>query len=227
MKGSKQNSRTIYILIGLMLLVLIALIVTSIMIAKQYHVNNQVPVVYAAPIQKESSDKNDKVDQPEFHHYNSMNSHMVPHVSVYDVVNRDYRVLNDPLYPALARQDAFSLARFMNEPRLQAHATQGMGDTYRLVGYMVSQEEKTDAWKLYARQTQGSHRSVADFYAEPASRDMQGMKIALSQGGITSPPLRDVYNIPDSLNVTHPMFDRSATYSVVSLPNSDFGSLYF
>jgi hypothetical protein len=148
-------------------------------------------------------------------------------VMVDPVIERDYRVLDDSLYPALFRGDASGVRRLMNEPRLAAHNTRDASDSYRLVGYMVNQEEKADSWKLFARSTHGSHRSAADFYGEPANKDMAGMKIALSETGVSSPPLRDVYNIPDQVNIRHPMFSQGSMYSVVTLPPPSLGSGYF
>jgi hypothetical protein len=145
------------------------------------------------------------------------------------VRDRDIRVLSDPLYPPVGRADAEGTRRLMSEPRLYPTATSypPTNDTYRLVGYLVNAEDKTDSWKLFSRQSQHSRRSFADFYAEPASKDSQGVKIPLSQpDGITSPRLRDIYDLPDQVSIKHPMFSH-APYIVVQLPAADLASGYY
>ena len=141
---------------------------------------------------------------------------------------RDVRVLNDPLYPPINRQDADSTRRLMSEPRLQPTASSSYNsDSYRLVGYLVNSQDKSDSWKLFARQSQPPRRSLADFYAEPASRDTAGLKIPLStQDGVTSPRLRDIYDLPDQVTIKHPMFQPGVHYIIVQLPSSDLASGY-
>lgn len=143
------------------------------------------------------------------------------------VRERDVRVLSDPLYPPINRQDADSTRRLMGEPRLQPAYNNPSNDTYRLVGYLVNAQDKSDSWKLFARQTQPPRRSLGDFYAEPSSRDSAGIKVPLSgTDGITTPRLRDVYDLPQEVQIKHPMFQADTPYVVVQLPSSDLGSGY-
>jgi hypothetical protein len=149
-----------------------------------------------------------------------------PHHKVVNVVSeRDYRVLSDPLYPPINRQNVENTYRMMNEPRLIPESRSS--DTYRLVGYLVNTEDKKDSWKLFARQSEGSRRSYADFYAEPSSRDVQGIKIPLSVDNITTPRLYDLYDLPTSVTIRHPMFNHSQPYTVVALPMTQFSTGYY
>lgn len=141
------------------------------------------------------------------------------------VVNRDVRVIKDELYPPYNRPSYDVTRRYMNEPILNPVPTRdGSNDTYRIVGYLVSEEDKNDVWKLFARE---KHRgSSADFYASPANRNYD-MKIHLNQENMIGPnKFKDLYDMPDQLMFNHPMFSRS-TYRVVSLSNSDYSSTYF
>ena len=133
------------------------------------------------------------------------------------VQERDVRVLRDELYPPLNRPSTYIAERTYNEPRIRAVATQDTSDTYRLVGYLVAQEDKGDTWKLFARETHRGGRS--EFYATPANRNYD-MKVKIEDSS-----MRDIYNMPDSIFIMHPMFAKSR-YQVVELPQSSLDSPY-
>ena len=141
------------------------------------------------------------------------------------VLNRDVRVLKDELYPPYNRPSTDVSRRYMNEPNLNPIPTRyGSSDTYRIVGYLVSEEDKNDVWKLYAREKYRG--STSEFYASPANKNFD-MKVVLNNDSVIGPNrLKDLYDMPDELMVNHPMFSKSA-YRVVSLSTSDFSSSYF
>ena len=125
----------------------------------------------------------------------------------YDAIQtRDRAVISDPLYPPL------------NRSSISPH------DTYRMVGYLVGEESKSDIWQLYGRQVNNTR---SEFYVRPTDRNVD-MKILLQDNDFTSPKyrLRDMDNLPDITSIDNPMFT-SSIYRVVSNPNTDFSSLYF
>ena len=125
----------------------------------------------------------------------------------YDAIQtRDRAVISDPLYPPL------------NRSSISPH------DTYRMVGYLVGEESKTDVWQLYGRQVNNTR---SEFYVRPTDRNVD-MKIPLQDNDFTSPKyrLRNMDNLPDITSIDNPMFT-SSIYRVVSNPNTDFSSLYF
>jgi len=144
------------------------------------------------------------------------------------VVQRDYRVLNDPLYPPLNRSDTMNTANIIentaagnwNVPTKQSN------DSYRLVGYVVSQEERKDAggnnWKLFARQ---KDRNNSDFYMMPANNNYD-VKIAITDDTVLGQKLRDVYSIPNELRFSSPMLNQGS-YQFVEMPKTDFTSSWY
>lgn len=125
---------------------------------------------------------------------------------------RDRRVDEDNLYPPLSREKVL--------PR----------DTYRPVAYLVAEEgdgttngRNGDVWKLYARErSRGGH---SDFYAVSADRQFDA-KVALTDDNVISQPrLRDVYNLPTSIEIRHPMFRVNTKYQVVEMDRADWGQM--
>jgi len=138
------------------------------------------------------------------------------------VMQRDKRVLEDPLYPPMARQGADNTRALMQEPRLHPSRATDSFDSYRLVGYLVSQEDRNDTWKLFAREKY-PRRSDADFYVSSANRNME-TKLPLPPDS-TSPRLRDLYALPDYVQINQPLFDKHP-YAVVQLPPPNLGTGY-
>jgi hypothetical protein len=141
------------------------------------------------------------------------------------VVQRDYRVLNDPLYPPLNRTDSQNTASLIENTAARNWnvPTNQSNDNYRLVGYLVSQEQKRDVgdnnWKLFARQ---KDRNTADFYMMPANNNYD-VKIALKDDTVVGTRLRDVYTIPDQLQFNSPLLN-NGSYQFVENPKADLSS---
>ena len=142
-------------------------------------------------------------------------------VPMQQVVNRDNRVLQDPLYPPVSRQDVAGTVRLMEEPRLQPISKTSLyeSDRYRLVGYLINPTDKTDVWKLFARDRDGGRRADGLFYVTSANKNVD-LKIPLTSEMIDGRPLRDLYDLPESVKIKHPMFAQ-VPYTIAALPNSD------
>lgn len=120
------------------------------------------------------------------------------------IQERDARVAYDEMYPPLSRA------------ALRPH------DTFRPAAYLVAEEDSRDVWKLYARERRRGGQS--DFYAVSADRNFD-IKVTLNHENVqSSPPLRDVYNLPTTITVQHPMF-RAPTYKLVELTRGDWGDM--
>ena len=140
--------------------------------------------------------------------------HIVKEVQVKE--SRDNAVLNDPLYPPLNRS-----ARDVPIPPMPRNRNT---DSFRLVGYLVDQSDKNYSWKIFAMEKYKGGRS--QFYATPTNRDID-MKVFLSNDIIVGrDKFIDLYNLPDKVNIQHPMFSKG-TYDVVQLPMSDFSTNYY
>lgn len=142
--------------------------------------------------------------------------------------DRDRRVLNDPLYPALNRSETDThngIVEQISRKNLYNN-TQEFTDRYRLVAYVTSQEENKDSggnvWKLFAR---NKNKSQGEFYMIPANTNYD-MKIMLTNEMVTgNDKLRDIYTIPKSLTLKSPLLN-STPYEVTELPMTDFTDSY-
>jgi hypothetical protein len=141
--------------------------------------------------------------------------------------DRDRKVLNDPLYPALNRSEfdvhnntVSAIAR-----KELYNTTQEFTDRYRLVGYVTNTNENKDvggnSWKLMARQ---KNKNQADFFMVPTNNNYD-MKIMLNNDIVIGEKLRDVYTIPKQLVFKTPLLNDSP-YEVTELPMNDFTSNY-
>jgi len=118
-------------------------------------------------------------------------------------ISRDRAANNDPLYPPL------------NRP-----SRRDQEDTFRFVGYLVNENDKDDAWKLFGRE---KNRHEAEFYVTSANKNID-MKIFITREMVVSPEkLRDLYTIPEYITINHPLM-QAGTYRVVLNPSTDFSS---
>lgn len=146
-------------------------------------------------------------------------------------MDRDLRVLQDPLYPALNRSEYDvhnSVVTAIDEKQLY-QSSQRNNDRYRLVAYVTSTNgagEEKDAggnkWKLMARQ---ALRNNADFFMVPVDRNYD-MKVMLDNNIVVGEKLRDIYTIPKQLIFNSPLL-HSTPYEVVELPMTDFTQPYY
>jgi hypothetical protein len=132
--------------------------------------------------------------------------------------DRDIRVLDDPLYPALNRtnKDAFegvaehTLRRNFNVP------TQRSYDTYRLVGYMTNDDDELGKWKVFGRQ---KDRNRGDFYMVPVNRQ-HDMKVQITDSMMVGEKMRDVDTLPNSVTFNSPLLAKTP-YTFTELPKAD------
>jgi hypothetical protein len=99
--------------------------------------------------------------------------------------------------------------------------TNDMMDNYRLIGYLVNQDDAKDAggnnWKLFARQ---KDRNRSDFYIIPANNNFD-IKIHISDEMIQgNEKLRDVYTVPKQISFNTPMLNKTS-YQYVEIPKAD------
>ena len=134
---------------------------------------------------------------------------------------RDLRVLNDPLYPALNRADRNSyegvvvntINRQLNIP------TNTYNDSYRLIAYMVNEEDPTSTkWKLFGRQ---KDRNKGEFFMVPVDRTID-LKVQITDDIVTSEKLRSIDSLPNEITFKSPLLSTS-TYVITELPKASLG----
>lgn len=143
------------------------------------------------------------------------------------VASRDYRVLNDPLYPPLNRSDTRThdtLTHSVRNRNMYVPTGGGdIGDTYRLVGYLVNNDSEKDSggnsWKLFARQ---KDKNTSDFYMMPSNNNFD-IKIPIRDEIVVGTRLRDVYTIPSEIQFTSPMLN-ATTYHFIENPKTDLST---
>ena len=140
-----------------------------------------------------------------------------------DTIVRDYRVLNDELFPPINRSDTNNHTELTNNiiNRSMYIKTNNVNDTFRLVGYVTNNSEEKDSgnnnWKLFARQ---KDRHSSEFYMTPTNNN-NDVKISITDDIILGNKLRDMYAIPNIISFNSPMLNTSP-YQVVEIPRNDF-----
>ena len=140
-----------------------------------------------------------------------------------DTIVRDYRVLNDELFPPINRSDTNNHTKLTNNVinRSMYIKTNNINDTYRLVGYVTNNSNEKDTgnnnWKLFARQ---KDRHLSEFYMTPTNNN-DDVKISITDDIILGSKLRDMYAIPNIITFNSPMLN-TTPYQVVEIPRNDF-----
>jgi len=156
------------------------------------------------------------------HHPPNMDIRQLP---VQSSTTRDRRVLDDPLYPPLNRTDAVThdAVNVRVQNRNMYVPTNDLGDSYRLVGYLVSNDEEQDkggnSWKLFARQ---KDRHSSDFYMVPANKNYD-IKISIKDDMVQGTRLRDLYSIPNEISFNSPLLNKGP-YEFIENPKTDYSS---
>lgn len=143
------------------------------------------------------------------------------------ITQRDVAVIQNTLYPPVSRDTRNNTIRLLQEPRLQPDPLNE--DTFQLIGYLINREDKNDVWKLLAQRTD---RTRADFYAQSSNKNIDVKipltpEVAKAADGSSMRPFRDIYDLPDAVIMSHPMFSPNMVYDIVSLPRAPLGSGYF
>ena len=140
-----------------------------------------------------------------------------------DTIIRDYRVLNDELFPPINRSDIDNHTELRNNiiNRNMYIKTNNMNDTYRLVAYVTNTSLDKDignnSWKLFGRQ---KDRHSSEFYMSPTNNN-NDLKIYITDDIILGDKLRDIYAIPNIITFNSPML-KNSSYQVVEIPRNDF-----
>ena len=158
--------------------------------------------------------------------YNKMSKSCVLPVRETDsVANRDLKVVTDPLYPPLNREDAgnFNAVRKEVEQHNMYVSLNDINDSYRLLGYLTySEPEPIDkggnSWQLFGRM---KNRNNADFYIISTNNNYN-MKIPLTPE-IMNNKRFDLYNIPTEMQFNYPMLNRGI-YNFLEIPKTDYSS---
>jgi len=150
------------------------------------------------------------------------NGNNVEPIKTNHTIERDYKVLNDPLYPPLNRSDNRThtdMVQKINRRDMYIR-TNDINDTYRLVAYLtnnsVSRDTGGNSWKLFARQ---KDRHISDFYMKPTDNN-NDIKIPLTDEIVVGSRLRDIYNIPNEITFNSPMLNNTPYY-VMEVPKAD------
>lgn len=142
------------------------------------------------------------------------------------ITQRDVAVIQNTLYPPVSRDTRNNTLRLLSEPRLQPDPLNN--DTFQLMGYLISREDKNDVWKLLGQRTD---RTRADFYAQSSNKNIDVKipltpEVARAADGSSTRPFRDIYDLPEAVIMSHPMFSPNTVYNIVSLPRAPLGSGY-
>lgn len=137
---------------------------------------------------------------------------------------RDRKVEVDTLYPPLGRTEN---KNFAQQLPMQRTASNGIEDSFRLIGYLTSEEMKQDVgannWRLYGRM---KDRHEGEYYIMPTDKTID-MKIPLTRDVVQNQRLRDLYSLPTEIQLNSPLLN-TGKYRITELPRSDFNSgLYF
>jgi hypothetical protein len=139
-------------------------------------------------------------------------------------MDRDRRVLSDPLYPPLNRTDR---STYEGLRKMLPVSTRPEFDTYRLLGYLRSTSSSPEpdtggnTWKLFGRM---KDRNQGDFYISPAN-NQDDIKIPLTPEVVKGERVRDVYTLPSQLSFNSPLL-HGTPYVFAELPKSDLPSSY-
>lgn len=141
-----------------------------------------------------------------------------------DVVeNRDRRVVEDDLYPAVNRTSAHLFRDFHVHKDVFNIPTQHGSDTYRLVGYLKNDSDPNGTWKLFGRD---KDRNRGEFYIIPTN-NINDIKIQITDSVISGrEKLRSLDTIPDTLTFNSPLLSKTP-YTFVELPKGDLTDLRY
>ena len=141
-----------------------------------------------------------------------------------DVVEeRDRKVVNDDLYPALNRTSANLFRDFHVYQDVFNIPTQPTRDTYRLIGYLKNDQDSNGTWKLFGRD---KDRNRGEFYIVPTN-NYNDIKIQLTDNIVSSrEKLRSLDTIPDSVTFNSPLLEKSP-YTFIELPKGDLSDLRY
>jgi hypothetical protein len=136
--------------------------------------------------------------------------------------DRDKKVLEDPLYPPLNREDTDNFKKIITNPLFNEQTYQ-IDDKYRMIGYITYNnndgqiDKGGNNWKMFGRM---KDRNQGDYYIIPVNNNYD-LKIPLTSDIIVGERLRDIYTIPNTLRFRSPMLNNN-DYDYTELPKTDY-----
>lgn len=224
----KLKTTSPYIFLGICMLIVVLLVVA--MYYMKDPISNINPPQYAHASVSPSPPQSDKVCLSK-NQYDSIMHQLEQKQQATNVddtstvQNRDYRVIRDPLYPPLNRTDAVTHTRLQQniDARNMYVPTNDTQDTYRLVGYLINNDDTKDVggnnWKLFARQ---KDRHTSDFYMVPTNNNYD-IKIQIKDDMVSGERLRDLYTIPAKVTFNTPMLNKGS-YDFVEVSPADLST---
>ena len=131
-------------------------------------------------------------------------------ISNNDIIERDIKVQNDPLYPPILRTLPNEILR--NTINWNLFNNININDSYRMIGYLTGKNNN----KILILMGREKYRNKYDFYAIPANKDLTSIKIPIDN-------IRDMYQIPQEIQINDIFPD---TYIFTEI-KKDFDSNYF
>ena len=142
-----------------------------------------------------------------------------------DPVNvRDNMVINDRLYPPLARTERPTfdtiMAYFYNNPDIFNMNTRGPPDTFRVLGYLTSKNlnspDLNNTYMLYGRATY-PNSDIGEFYLTSTNK-ISDIKIPLDNKNSN---IRRIWDIPNEVVLNSPMI--KGVFNYTELPKANLG----
>ena len=155
--------------------------------------------------------------------------YMTQQYSIDPIVMRDYAVINNPLYPPLARTERPIFDELVMNNQLNIK-TRGSQDTFRAIAYIINKNNYNydlggNKWRLFGRQSyRGSSRG--EFYMSPINNDNDDMKVYLKDDMMIGEKIRDIYALPRTVKFNSPFFIKDEEYEIIELPKADLNSNY-
>jgi len=138
-----------------------------------------------------------------------------------NIDNRDFKVIEDKLYPLLNRTERPIADSIYNNPYFN-YPTRWNQDNFRAMA-IVRNIQNNDVYYLMGRQKY-SGSNQGEFYLISPDRD-KGLKIPLSSDP-SDRVIKDYYSLPDEITIKSGVF-QGMTFKVQELKNSDLSSKYF
>ena len=138
--------------------------------------------------------------------------------SVDPVYIRDNQVLNDTLYPPLARTERPTFDMLMNNINnpLFNQYTRGPPDTYRLLGYLTPKDgNNQDILEIFGR-AKYPNSDIGEFYVIKSSNNNRDIKIPLTNNNSN---VKKITDIPNEVKITGKIYN--GIYDFTELPKAD------
>jgi hypothetical protein len=142
---------------------------------------------------------------------------LTPTLAIDPVNGRDHAVINDALYPPLARTDRPTIDLAMANPAITGYPTRGSPDTFRPLA-LAKDKTSGETYYLMGREKyRGS--SQGEFYMIPTDKQNRLKIQLLDDRG--NQLIRDIYSIPDEIKIKTGIF-KDKEYQVEELKKTEY-----